>query len=67
MLAELRSSNPFCAACELFLNKEALFCADCGSPLTLPGSEHASRTTKIIFTLPFPRFAWPIPIHSSAT
>src|ERR1043166_8519090 len=23
LLAELRSSNPFCAACELFLNKEA--------------------------------------------
>src|SRR5215216_3618855 len=37
MLAELRASNPFCAACELFLNKEALFCANCGSPLTLPG------------------------------
>ena len=39
MLAELRSQNPFCAACELFLNKEAMFCANCGSPLTLPGSE----------------------------
>src|ERR1044072_5038439 len=37
LLAELRSNNPFCAACELFLNKEAMFCADCGSPLTLPG------------------------------
>ena len=37
MLAELRTHNPFCAACELFLNKEALFCANCGSPLTLPG------------------------------
>src|SRR5215510_5349866 len=37
MLAELRSQNPFCVACELFLNKEAMFCANCGSPLTLPG------------------------------
>jgi serine/threonine-protein kinase len=38
LLAELRAQNPFCAACELFLNKEAMFCANCGSPLTLPGS-----------------------------
>lgn len=37
LLAELRDGNPFCAACELFLNKEAMFCANCGSPLTLPG------------------------------
>jgi hypothetical protein len=37
MLAELRSRNPFCPACELFLNKEAMFCSDCGAPLTLPG------------------------------
>lgn len=37
LLAELRTRNPFCAACELFLNKEAMFCANCGSPLTLPG------------------------------
>ena len=42
LLDELRSNNPFCVACELFLNKEAMFCADCGSPLTLPGPEHAS-------------------------
>ncbi len=39
MLVELRNQNPFCAACELFLNKEAMFCANCGAPLTLPGSE----------------------------
>lgn len=38
MLAELRSHYPFCAACDLFLNKEAMFCSECGSPLTLPGS-----------------------------
>ena len=41
MLAELRSHNPFCVACELFLDKEAMFCSDCGSPLTLPGSNSA--------------------------
>src|SRR5688572_12149280 len=39
MLVALRASNPFCAACEMFLNKDALFCANCGSPLTLPGPE----------------------------
>jgi predicted Ser/Thr protein kinase len=37
MLAELRAERPFCPACELFLNKEAMFCADCGLPLNLPG------------------------------
>ena len=39
LLGELRTNNPFCVACELFLNKEAMFCADCGSPLTLPGAD----------------------------
>ena len=67
MLADLRSHNPFCAACELFLNKEAMFCSDCGSPLTLAGLNARILTTKIITTLPFPRFAWSIPIHSSVT
>ena len=37
MVAELRTTVPFCAACGLFLNKEAMFCANCGAPLTLPG------------------------------
>ena len=37
LLSELRAQNPFCSTCELFLNKEALFCANCGSPLALPG------------------------------
>lgn len=38
MLIELRRHYPFCPACELFLNKDALFCSDCGLPLTLPES-----------------------------
>jgi serine/threonine-protein kinase len=38
MLAELRSEQPFCAACERFLNKDAMFCAECGMPLTLAGA-----------------------------
>ncbi len=37
LIAELRARNPFCAACEVFLEKDAMFCAQCGSPLTLPG------------------------------
>lgn len=41
MLADLRSQYPFCPECELFLNEEALFCAECGLPLTLPSSRGA--------------------------
>lgn len=40
MLVELRGERPFCPACELFLGKEAMFCADCGSPLSLAGANH---------------------------
>lgn len=38
MLTELRAKFPFCPQCELFLSREAMFCAECGLPLTLPGS-----------------------------
>ena len=38
MLFELRGRLPFCPECELFLDEEALFCSDCGLPLTLPGA-----------------------------
>lgn len=41
MLANLRSERPFCPSCELFLNKEAMFCAECGLPLSLPGAGKA--------------------------
>lgn len=37
MLTELRAELPFCPQCELFLAREAMFCAECGLPLTLPG------------------------------
>ena len=40
ILGELRSHNPFCVACELYFSKEAMFCSECGSPLTLPGSSN---------------------------
>jgi protein kinase-like protein/redoxin len=38
MVLELRAQHPFCAACEKFLDQEAMFCANCGTPLTLAGS-----------------------------
>ena len=38
LLAVLRAEQPFCSACERFLNKEAMFCAECGLPLSLPGA-----------------------------
>jgi hypothetical protein len=38
MIAELRAEFPYCRECEVFLNKDAMFCADCGLPLSLPGA-----------------------------
>jgi eukaryotic-like serine/threonine-protein kinase len=38
LLTKLREEQPFCAACERFLDKDAMFCAECGLPLTLPGA-----------------------------
>jgi len=38
LVTELRSQLPFCPSCERFLSKEAMFCPDCGLPLTLPGA-----------------------------
>ena len=41
MLSDLRSQQPFCPACELFLDEKALFCSECGLPLSLPRSKGA--------------------------
>jgi hypothetical protein len=38
MIAVLRAEFPFCPACERFLNKEAMFCPECGLPLSLAGA-----------------------------
>jgi hypothetical protein len=38
LVTELRAQLPFCPSCERFLDQEAMFCADCGLPLNLPGS-----------------------------
>jgi hypothetical protein len=40
MLVDLRAERPFCPACQLFLSKEAMFCANCGLPLSLAGSNN---------------------------
>jgi len=40
MVMELRGSRPFCPACEVFLAEEAMFCADCGLPLSLAGANN---------------------------
>jgi serine/threonine protein kinase len=64
MLADLRSHNPFCAACELFLDKEAMFCSECGSPLSLPGSSgaHPYYESHYYSSLPTIRLVNPDPL-----
>ena len=63
LITELRANQPFCAACELFLNKEAMFCADCGSPLTLPGpGTHPYYETHFASSLPTVRLVNPDPL-----
>mgnify|MGYP003288201597 CR=1 FL=1 len=64
MLAELRADNPFCTACELFLDKEAMFCSDCGSPLSLPGSSgtHPYYESHYYSALPTIRLVNPDPL-----
>jgi predicted Ser/Thr protein kinase len=57
LLDHLRANNPFCATCELFLDKEAMFCAECGSPLTLPGpATHPYYENHFAGALPTVRF-----------
>ena len=63
LLNQLRSNNPFCAACELFLNKEAMFCSECGSPLTLPGAgAHPYYENNYYSSLPTIRLTNPDPL-----
>lgn len=52
MIAVLRDEFPFCPACECFLNKEAMFCAVCGLPLSLPGSAHPYYENRYQASLP---------------
>ena len=64
LLDDLRERHPFCPQCELFLNKEALYCADCGLPLSLPGSEgpHPYYKKHISGALPTMRLVHPDPL-----
>ncbi len=52
MVAGLRAEFPFCPACERFLNKEAMFCAECGLPLSLPGTAHPYYENQYQASLP---------------
>jgi len=63
LLEKLRTNNPFCPACELFLDTEAMFCAECGSPLTLPGSgTHPYYENHFYSSLPTVRLVNPDPL-----
>ena len=62
MLADLHSHNPFCAACGLFLDADAMFCSDCGLPLTLPGTTHPYYENYYHASLPTIRLVNPDPL-----
>ncbi len=64
MLAELRARYPFCPECESYLEKGALFCADCGLPLILPGSSgaHPYYESHYVASLPTVRLVNPDPM-----
>jgi len=64
MLLDLRKRQPFCPGCELFLNTEALYCSECGSPLTLPDSEgaHPYYEEHHFASLPTVRLVHPDPL-----
>jgi hypothetical protein len=63
LLGKLRANNPFCVPCELFLKKEAMFCANCGSPLTLPGpGTHPYYENHFQSSLPTVRLTNPDPL-----
>ena len=52
MIAGLRAEFPFCPSCERFLKKEAMFCAECGLPLSLPGAAHPYYENQYQASLP---------------
>jgi serine/threonine-protein kinase len=52
MVAALRTEFPFCPACERFLSKEAMFCAECGLPLSLPGTANPYYENQYQASLP---------------
>lgn len=63
LLEDLRNRLPFCPACELFLNQDALFCPECGLPLILPGSRaHPYYERHHFASLPTVRLLDPDPL-----
>src|SRR6185295_229018 len=64
MLVELRQTNPFCPSCELFLDRQAMFCSECGIPLSLPGAKgsHPYYENHHVGSLPTVRLANPDPL-----
>jgi len=62
MLGDLRRLYPFCPQCEVFLNEEAMFCAECGLPLTLPGGTHPYYENHYSASLPTQRLKNPDPL-----
>jgi len=62
MLDDLRVRHPFCPACELFLEEDALFCSECGLPLILPGSPHPYYEKHHSASLPTIRLNDPDPL-----
>jgi hypothetical protein len=64
MLNSLRNRQPFCPACELFLDENALFCSECGLPLSLPRSRgaHPYYESHHLGSLPTARLANPDPL-----
>ena len=64
MLNDLRSRLPFCPACELFLDVDALFCSECGLPLSLPRSRgaHPYYESHHLGSLPTARLVHPDPL-----
>jgi len=62
MLLDLRGRHPFCPECELFLDEDALFCSDCGLPLTLPSGAHPYYEKHHSASLPTVRLVNPDPL-----
>jgi tRNA A-37 threonylcarbamoyl transferase component Bud32/thiol-disulfide isomerase/thioredoxin len=64
LLEDLRCRYRFCQECELFLEEEALFCSNCGSPLALPGSyrTHLHHQTQDPIVLPTQDLCEPDPL-----
>jgi serine/threonine protein kinase len=62
LITEVRAKQPFCPECQLFLNEDAMFCSECGLPLTLPGGAHPYYEHHHSASLPTVRLLDPDPL-----